>query len=67
MIRATTPDSPPNGEKITEIAEILALGLMRLQARKSSELSASSGESSLDFTGQQSGHPIPLDRRTADE
>ena len=56
-----------NENAITEIAEILALGLMRLQARKSSELSASSGESSLDFTGQQSGHPIPLDRRKPNE
>ena len=54
-------------QHISEIAEILALGLMRLQARKSSELSASSGESSLDFTGQQSGHPISLDRRKLNE
>jgi len=42
-------------ERIAEIVEILAAGLMRLQARKSSQISGDFGESSLDFTGHQSG------------
>jgi hypothetical protein len=49
----------PQPENIQEVAEILAAGLMRLLARKSSELSAAAGETSLDFTGDQSGHPAP--------
>jgi hypothetical protein len=63
----TIRSSRDNADRFLELAEILALGLMRLLARKSSELSAQGGESSLDFTGKQSGHPIPLDRRPADE
>lgn len=42
-------------ERIAEIAEILALGLMRLRARQSSQLSRLTRESSLDFTAHQSG------------
>jgi len=43
-------------ERLAEIAEILAVGLMRLRARQSSSLSPESGESSLDYSGHQSGH-----------
>jgi hypothetical protein len=42
-----------------ELAEILAAGLTRLSARKSSAEPSDVGESSLDFTGLQSGHPNP--------
>ena len=42
-------------ERIAEIGEILALGLMRLLARKSSENSAGSREVSLDCVGGKSG------------
>jgi len=44
-------------ERIAEIAEILGAGLMRLAGRKSSPNSCDSGESSLDFSPDQSGHP----------
>jgi hypothetical protein len=44
----------PN-ERLAEVAAILAAGLMRLLADKSSGLSADSGESSLHFPGNQSG------------
>jgi hypothetical protein len=47
------------GERLSEIAEILAAGLMRLRARKSSQISADCGESSVDFSGHQSGHANP--------
>jgi len=43
-------------ERLAEIAEILAAGLMRLRARQSSSLSPESGESSLDYLAHQSGH-----------
>jgi len=43
-------------ERITEIARILALGLIRLHARKSSPIVADGGESSLDFTPPESVH-----------
>jgi hypothetical protein len=42
-------------ERLDEIADILALGVMRLRARKSSSFSADCGESSLHFTPDQSG------------
>jgi hypothetical protein len=54
------------GERLSEIAEILAAGLMRVVARKSSPISADTGESSLDISGHQSGHPTPVDRRMSD-
>jgi len=47
------------GERLTEIAEILAAGLSRLVARKSSRKSAEIGESSLHFTPDQSGDAPP--------
>jgi hypothetical protein len=43
-------------ERIDEIVEILAAGLMRVRARQSSALSPHDGESSLDCIGHQSGH-----------
>jgi hypothetical protein len=44
------------GERIAEIGEILALGLVRLNARKSSEVLGATGESSLACVADQSGH-----------
>jgi hypothetical protein len=46
-------------ERFTEIAEILALGLVRLQARQSSKTPADGGESSLEQVASQSGHANP--------
>ncbi|CAL80529.1 hypothetical protein BRADO6941 [Bradyrhizobium sp. ORS 278] len=43
-------------ERLTEVADILAAGLTRLQARKSSSLSHNSGESSFDYPEHQSSH-----------
>ena len=53
-------------ERIDEIAEILAAGLMRLHARKSSRLSPDVGDSSLHISPVQSGHPNPDHRRLSD-
>jgi hypothetical protein len=52
--------------RLSEIAEILAAGLMRLMARKSSEVWVHSGENSLHIPPGQSGHPNPKDRRMPD-
>jgi hypothetical protein len=46
-------------DRLDEIAEILTLGLQRLIARQSSELSDDCGESSLHFTPDQSGRGSP--------
>lgn len=54
------PDLMTAPERLDEIAEILAVGLMRLRARQSSPLSAHRGESSLDCAGHQSGHADAL-------
>jgi hypothetical protein len=43
-------------ERLTEIAEILAAGLMRLRSRKSSPLSTVGGDSLLDCAAHPSGH-----------
>jgi hypothetical protein len=56
---AAPVDSTGNG-RLTEIAEILAAGLMRLRARKSSQKAADHGESSLDCAAYQSGHAKTL-------
>jgi hypothetical protein len=53
-------------QAVNEVAEILAAGLMRVLAPKSSELSPAAGESSLDFTAHQSGHRPPASRRKRD-
>lgn len=49
-------DQMEPAERLDAIAEILAAGLIRLNARKSSHLSAVRGESSLDCTAPQRGH-----------
>jgi hypothetical protein len=43
-------------ERLAEIGEILATGLMRLRSRKSSPLSAVGGDSLLDCAAHPSGH-----------
>lgn len=63
MTNALHPDRMSAPERLDEIAEILAAGLMRLRARKSSPLSAPGGESSLDCAGHQRSH---ADRLTSD-
>jgi hypothetical protein len=60
MTIALSPSRMTAPERLDEIAEILALGAMRLIARKSSSLSLSRRETSLDFIPAQSGHAKPL-------
>lgn len=52
-------------ERRTELCRILALGLIRLMQRQSSQLSDGTGESSLHSLPDQSAHATPTHRRTA--
>lgn len=52
-------------ERLAEIGEILAAGLIRVRTRQSSELSRPSGESYVDFTAHQSGHANVLQGRSS--
>jgi hypothetical protein len=54
MSIALHPDRMTAAERLDEVAEILANGAMRFMARKSSRLSAEGGDSSVDFTADQS-------------
>jgi len=58
------PDRLTVPERLAELGQILALGLMRLRARKSSRLSADRGDSSVDFLPDRSGY-ADAKRRTA--
>jgi hypothetical protein len=62
---AIHPDRMIAAERLAEVAEILAAGLVRLLAPKSSELSADPGESSLHFSPDQSGHALRKSQRRA--
>jgi hypothetical protein len=61
-MNALNPNQLTSTERLAEIADILAAGLMRLRARKSSPLSRDEGESSLDFSADQPGHARPRER-----
>ena len=56
MHNALDPRRMNPTERFGEIAEILAAGLMRLRARKSSAISGDRGESCLDFAATQRMH-----------
>lgn len=49
-------ESEPTAARLAEIGAILAQGLLRLRAAKSSPLSANGGESCLDFSRDQRGY-----------
>jgi hypothetical protein len=59
------PDHLTPSERLAELGQILAAGLMRLQAWKSSPLSDDRGDSSVDFPPDRSGHAAAPTRRTA--
>jgi hypothetical protein len=53
---AMKANSMATAERLDEIAEILATGLMRVRARQSTAQSADFRDSSLDCPADQSGH-----------
>jgi hypothetical protein len=59
------PDRMSARERLAEVTRILALGLIRLRARQSSQVSAEVGESSLHIPPDRSGHANPKRRRVA--
>lgn len=60
---ALHPDRLTAAERLAELAGILATGLVRLRAPKSSRLSADRGEGCLDFPEHRSRHE-PVETRT---
>ena len=62
---STHPDRMSAQERIAEIGELLARGLIRLRARQSSRKFADGGESFVDFSAHQSGHADAPARRKA--
>ena len=55
-MNALSPDRMTAAERLGELARILALGLIRLRARQSTELSAGRRDSSVDFLADRRGH-----------
>jgi hypothetical protein len=57
---STTSGLHPNrmrpGERLDELASLLAAALIRLRSPKSSGISGDDGESFVDFTAHRSGH-----------
>ena len=56
MNNALDPNLMTPAERLAEIAEILARGLIRLRARQSRQVSDDHGDSYLDFSADQRGH-----------
>ena len=56
MRNALNPNLTSPAERLAELGRILAAGLIRIKASKSSPLSADSGESSVDYVPPKSGH-----------
>lgn len=60
--------APPGpAEHLSKVAEILAIGFMRLAGRKSSANSADTRDSSLDNSPGESGYPTMVKRRPSDD
>jgi hypothetical protein len=55
MSNALSPEQMSAAERLDEIAELLAAGLIRVRSRKSSPISRDRGEISLDFSANQRG------------
>ncbi len=48
--------TPENSDKLTEIGALLAVALLRLQDRKSTQISARNRNNPLDFGAGSDGH-----------
>lgn len=59
------PDHLTAAERLSELAGLLARGVVRLHHRQSSRVSARARESFIDFSPDQSGHAAVAKRRTA--
>ena len=63
MNNALDPNLMTAAERLREIGEILARGLIRLRARQSRQVSDDHGDSYLDFPAHQSVHARTRRRR----
>jgi hypothetical protein len=63
VTNALHPDRMTTAERLDELASILAVGLIRLRARKSRQLSLDRGDSCLDLPEPLSGHE-PVETKT---
>jgi hypothetical protein len=61
----TRPELLTSKERRAELCRLLALGLIRLRARQSREVSVAVRESSLHNSAARSAHANPKRRRTA--
>lgn len=64
MSNSLDPARMSPAERLTKLGRILATGLIRMKAGKSSPLSADSGESSVDYAAPKSGHATANSRST---
>ena len=64
-MNALRPDRMSVDERLAEVADLLALALVRLRARQSSTVSDDSGESPLDCVAHPSGPVRPKCTRRA--
>jgi hypothetical protein len=64
-LTALQPNQMTDGERLAEIGQILARGLVRLLRQKSSHLPDDRGDSSLDFTADRSSRATPETERKA--
>ncbi len=58
-----SPSLMTTRERLDELCRLLALGLVRLRLRQSSEVVEPAGDSSLGFVPDRSGHATPLEER----
>ena len=64
-MNALNPDRMSAKERLAEVTRILALGLIRLHAKQSSQLSELTREVPLHVPPDRSGHAKPNRRRVA--
>ena len=64
-MNALNPERLTPKERLAEVTRILALGLIRLRGRQSSQVSELTGEVPLHIPLNQSRHAKPRRRRTA--
>ena len=58
-MNSLAPEHMSSSDRLAELAEILATGIVRLRhrsARQSSQFAPDAGESPLDYSGERSGH-----------
>ena len=60
-----SPDRMSSKERLAEVTRILALGVIRLRTRQSTQVSELTGEIPLHLQPAQSGHAKRPQRRTA--